>query len=203
MKNVAILVICLIISPFVDAQIIKDIDEISPFYEEFSSIKKVEEWAFINIKGEKIIDFRSDLFASKTEENSIAYPLFSNGRCLNRKLKDGVYYFGYIDKNGNQIISHQYLNATNFENGYAIVIALEKEVIGFNESLGKDVVSYTLKEHIIDTSGAVIKQLDNARNYVKSKYKPGHLPRFYSKFIGPHLIAVQTTDLPKYNIYKF
>jgi len=203
MKNVVILVICFIFSSFGYAQIVTDIDEISPFYEELSAIKKGDQWAFINNKGEKVIDFRSDLVSSKTEDNSTGYPLFREGRCLNKKLEDGVYYYGYIDKNGKQIISHQYLNATNFINGYAIVIYLEKEVIGFNESLGKDVVSYTLKEYIIDTSGVTIKYLDNARNYVKSKYKAENLPRFYSKFIGPHLIAVQTTDALKYNIYNF
>ena len=171
MKNVMILVICFIISSFGYAQIVTDVDEISPYYEELSAIKKGDRWAFINNKGEKIIDFRSDLVSSKTEENSAGYPLFREGRCLTRNLKDGVYYYGYIDKNGKQIISPQYLNATNFVNGYAIVIYLEKEVIGFNESLGKDVVSYTLKEYIIDTSGVTIMYLDNARNYVKSKYK--------------------------------
>ncbi len=203
MKNIMVLVICFIISSFGYAQIVTDVDEISPFYEELSAIKKGDQWAFINNKGEKIIDFRSDLVSSRTEDNSADYPLFKEGRCLNRKLKDGVYYYGYIDKNGKQVISSQYLNATNFKNGYAIVIYLEKEVIGFNESLGKDVVSYTLKEYIIDTSGVTIKYLDNARNYVKSKYKTEDLPRFYSKFIGPHLIAVQTTDVLKYNIYNF
>ncbi len=157
MKNIVILVICFIISSFGYAQIVTDVDEISPFYEELSSIKKGDRWAFINNKGEKIIDFRSDLVSSRTEDNSADYPIFKEGRCLNRKLKDGVYYYGYIDKTGKQVISSQYLNATNFKNGYAIVIYLEKELIGFNESLGKDVVSYTLKEYIIDTSGVTIK----------------------------------------------
>lgn len=185
------------------AQIIKDIDEVSPFHEGLSAIKKADQWAFINNKGVKVIDFRNDLVTSKTEETSKSYPVFRDERCLIRKLIDGVYYFGYIDNNGKEIITPQYLNATNFKSGYAIVIVLEKEVIGFNESLGKNVVSYTLKEYIIDTSGITVKHLDNARNYVKSKYKDNKLPSFYSKFIGPHLIAVQTTDALKYNIYKF
>lgn len=185
------------------AQIIKDIDEVSPFHEGLSAIKKADQWAFINNKGVKVIDFRNDLVTSKTEETSKSYPVFRDERCLIRKLIDGVYHFGYIDNNGKEIITPQYLNATNFKSGYAIVIVLEKEVIGFNESLGKNVVSYTLKEYIIDTSGITVKHLDNARNYVKSKYKDNKLPSFYSKFIGPHLIAVQTTDALKYNIYKF
>lgn len=203
MKNIAILIICFIVHSFGYAQIIRDIDKISPYYEEFSAIKKGDQWAFINENGEKVIDFRDDLVSSKTEEVSIGYPVFQDGRCLIRKLNDGAYYYGYIDKNGKQIIAPKYLNATNFENGFAIVITLEKEVIGFNKSLGKNVVAYTLKEFIIDTSGKIIKKLDNDRNYVKSKYKTDNQPRFYSKFIGPHLIAVQTTDALKYNIYKF
>jgi len=203
MKNVIILFICLIIHSFGYTQIIKDLDEISPFHEELSAIKKGGDWAFINAEGIKAINFRNDLVFGKTEEIDFGYPFFSDGRCLNRELKDGAYYYGYIDKNGKQVISPRYLNATNFENGYAIVITLEKEIIGYNESLGKNVVSYTLREYIIDTSGKTIKELDNARNYVKSKYNTKNVPRFYSKFIAPHLIAVQTTDAKKYNIYKF
>ncbi len=203
MKNVIILVICFLMHSFAHAQIMKDIDEIAPFHEGLSAIKKGDQWAFINIKGTKVIDFRNDLVSSRIEKNGIGYPLFRNGRCLIKKLNNGVYYYGYIDQNGKEIIPPQYLNATNFKNDYAIVITLEKEIIGFNESLGKNVVSYTLKEYIIDTSGVTIKHLDNARNYVKSKYKGNKLPSFYSKFIGPHLIAVQTTDALKYNIYEF
>ncbi len=205
MKNLVILVICLIIHSFGFSQIITDVEEISPFYEELSAVKQGTQWAFINKEGVKVIDFRDDLVSSKNETGIVSdtYPVFRGGRCLIRKLIDGVYLYGFIDENGREIIAPQYLNATNFKDGYAIVMNAEKEVIGFNAALGKDVVSNTLKEYIINTSGEVVLSLDNARNYVKSKDKTKGPPAFYSKFIAPHLIAVKTTDELKYNIYKF
>lgn len=203
MKNLVVLIICLVMQLFGYAQIIEKVDDISPFCEEFSAIKKGNQWAFINSKGEKVIDFRDDLVCCKYKTGIISdtYPVFSEGRCLIRNLIDGVYYYGYIDKNGKEIIEPQYLNASNFKDGYAIVIIVEKEIVGFNKVLGRNVVSNTLKEYIIDTSGKTIKLLDNARNYVKSKNKTP--PIFYSKFLAPHLIAVKTTDEQKWNIYKF
>ena len=203
MKNLVVLIICFVIQSFVYAQIIENVDDISPFYEEFSAIKKGDQWAFINSKGVKVIDFRDDLVCCKNETGIISdtYPVFSEGRCLIRNLIDGVYYYGYIDKNGKEIIEPQYLNASNFKDGYATIIIVEKEIVGFNKVLGRNVVSNTLKEYIIDTSGKKIKYLDNARNYVKSKDKTP--PIFYSKFIAPHLIAVKTTDEKKWNIYEF
>ncbi len=203
MKNLVVLIICLAMQSFGYAQIIENVDDISPFYEEFSAIKKGDQWAFINRKGIKVIDFRDDLVCCKYETGIISdtYPVFSEGMCLIRKLIEGVYHYGYIDKNGNEIIAPQYINASNFKDGYAVVITVEKEIVGFNKVLGKNVVSNTLKEYIIDTSGKTIKLLDNARNYIKSKDKTP--PFFYSKFIAPHLIAVKTTDEKKWNIYEF
>ena len=46
-------------------------------------------------------------------------------------MKEGKY--GYIDKTGTIVIAPQFLNATNFENGHALIIAPSKEVIGFNK----------------------------------------------------------------------
>lgn len=203
MKNLVILIVFLVIHSFGYTQIIINVDDISPFYEEFSAIKKGNQWAFINSKGVKVIDFRDNLVCCKNGTGIISdtYPVFSGGRCLIRKLINGVYNYGYIDKNGNEVITPQYLNASNFKDGYAIVITVEKEIVGFNKVLGKNVITNTLKEYIIDTSGKKVKYLDNARNYIKSKDKTP--PVFYSRIIAPHLIAVKTTDEQKWNIYKF
>ena len=51
-----------------------------------------------------------------------------------------IFYYGYIDITGKEIIPPQFLNATNFVDGYAIIIAPSNEIIGFNEILKKDIV---------------------------------------------------------------
>jgi hypothetical protein len=209
MKNLVFLVSYFIIYFVGYTQVIKDIDKITPFHEDLAAIRKNNQWAFINIDGEKVIGFRNDLvsttdehFLDKNGITTIAYPLFKDERCLIKKNIDGVNYYGYIDKSGKEIISAQYLNATNFNNGYAIVIKFAKNIVGNNDVLGKQIVSYKLEEYIIDTSGNLIKYLDNARNSIPSKIKNKIPPSFYSKFIGPHLIAIKTKD-QKWNIYEF
>ena len=191
------------------AQIIRGVDEVTPYHEDLAAIKKGNQWAFINKEGLKVIDFRDDLVSTIDEHfldekgiSSVSYPLFKEGRCLIKKIIDRVYYYGYIDNNGKEIIAPQYVNATNFMNGYAIIIKFATIVLGENEALDKRVVSYKLEEYVIDTSGKLIKYLDNARNSIPSNLKNNIPPEFESKFIAPHLIAVKTKD-QKWDIYEF
>lgn len=152
MKNTFLFVSCLVLLSFTTkAQIIADIDIITPFYEEFAAIKKESKWAFINPKGEIVIDYRDDLVTTKIDEQS--YPLFKEGKCMIRKNIEGVYYYGYINTGGKVIIEPQYINATNFNQGHAIVLKLEKEKLGENKILGKNVVAYTYNEIVIDAVG--------------------------------------------------
>lgn len=201
MKNLIIIFICFQLHFVSFAQIFNDVDEVTPFQEDLTAVKKGNEWGFIDKKGTLVIDFRSDLVLTNSNPNkeiTSSYPVFKNGRCLIKKLIDNTYFFGFIDKKGNEIIEPIYLNATNFKNGYAIVILPSKDVIGYNEVLKKDIVSSKIEEFIINPSGEVVKYLENPRKNITSKTPPV----FYSKFIAPNLIAVKKKD-QKWDIYKF
>ena len=209
MRSTTIFIIFIIFCSQGIAQIIRGVDEVTPYHEDLAAIKKENQWAFINKEGLKVIDFRDDLVSTIDEHfldekgiSSVSYPLFKEGRCLIKKIIDGVYYYGYIDNNGKEIIAPQYVNATNFMNGYAIIIKFATIVLGENEALDKRVVSYKLEEYVIDTSGKLIKYLDNARNSIPSNLKNNIPPEFESKFIAPHLIAVKSKD-QKWDIYEF
>ncbi len=209
MRTAIIFILFIIFCSYGMAQIIRGVDEVTPYHEDLAAIKKENQWAFVNKEGLKVIDFRDDLVSTIDEhfqdENgigSVSYPLFKEGRCLIKKLIDGVYYYGYIDNNGKEIIVPQYVNATNFTNGYAIIIKFATIVLGENEALNKRVVSYKLEEYVIDTSGKLIKYIDNARNSIPSNLKNNTPPEFESKFIAPHLIAVKAKD-QKWDIYEF
>ena len=209
MRSTTIFIIFIIFCSQGIAQIIRGVDEVTPYHEDLAAIKKENQWAFINKEGLKVIDFRDDLVSTIDEHfldekgiSSVSYPLFKEGRCLIKKIIDRVYYYGYIDNNGKEIIAPQYVNATNFMNGYAIIIKFATIVLGENEALDKRVVSYKLEEYVIDTSGKLIKYLDNARNSIPSNLKNNIPPEFESKFIAPHLIAVKSKD-QKWDIYEF
>jgi len=140
------------------AQPIENIDFISPFNEDVAAIKKGNLWAFIDTNGTMIIDFRPDLVSTKMEKDE--YPIFKNNRCLISQKKDGITYFGYIDKTGKTVIEPQFLNATNFENNKAVVLKLEEEFIGDNTILDKKVISYKYFEVVIDDQGKTKNYLD-------------------------------------------
>lgn len=197
MKNLLIIILCCYFNQVLISQNLKEIDFISPFSEDLAAIQKNNQWAFINGAGDIVIEFRDDLVA--TEGASIEYPIFKEDRCMIKKLIDDNFYYGYIDENGNSVIKPQFLNVTNFNNGYAIIIKHNKTSVG-NNVLSKKIVSYKLEEYIIDTSGKIIKYLDNARSYnpsLKSRKRP---PSFQSKFIGSKLIAVKNKN-EKWDIY--
>lgn len=201
MKNFIIILICLQLHFVSFAQIFNDIDEATPFQGDIAAVKKGNQWGFIDKNGTLVIDFRSDFVLTNIEPTKgiiSSYPVFKNDRCLIKKLIDKTYFFGFIDKNGNEIIEPIYLNATNFENGYAIVILASKDIIGYNEVLKKNIISSKIEEFIINPLGEIIKYLENPRTNNSTK-KP---PVFYSKFIAPNLIAVKKKD-QKWDIYKY
>lgn len=210
MKNLIIIFICLLQFTFVKAQILENLDEIAPFHEELAAIRKDKQWAFINKSGEIVIDYRDDIVSSVIENESdvvtgklMSYPRFQEGKCLFRKLDgDGIYHYGYIDTGGREVIAPGFVNATNFQNGKAIVVKFEIIPIGSNQLLEKNVVSYRLEEFVIDNNGNIIMTLFNFRKTVPKKIKGEEPPTIHSKFVGPNLVADQLEN-GKWEIHTF
>jgi hypothetical protein len=158
---------CIILMlPFLGlSQTLENLDFISPFHEDLAAVQKDGQWAFIDKEGTIIIDYRSDLVETQTDNG--LYPFFSDGRCLIEVEKDGISYFGYIDSSGNQVIDPQFLNAKNFKDGKAIVLQLIKEVAGENKALGKRVVYYKYFEVLINKQGDLEAYLsENPQNII-------------------------------------
>ncbi|WP_117883108.1 WG repeat-containing protein [Aureibaculum luteum] len=204
MKNLIVLVLCFSVNQILFSQNLKDIDLVSPFNEDLAAVQKNEQWAFINKKGEKEIDFRDGVVATEinSEDPSIKYPIFKEGKCIIKKLIDNTYYYGYMDNKGNTIIEPQFLNVTNFKEGFAIIMKIDTTTIGKNNILSKNVVSYNLEEYVIDDSGKIIKYLDNGRGYNDAMKSNSLPPSFHSKIIASRLIAVKNKN-EKWNLYSW
>ena len=200
MKKLIILLVCLNLHQLVFSQVLEEVDALYPFQDELAAVKKGDQWAFINKEGAIVIDFRDDLVSSK--KDSDYYPMFVEGKCLVKNMIDGEYRFGYINKEGAIIIKPQYLNATNFIDGYAMVIKLDTSKMGSNNALGKRMINSKLEEYIIDASGKIVKFLDNSRGYIPSTTDTTQVPKFISKFIAPRLAAVKKSN-GKWDVYKF
>jgi hypothetical protein len=202
MKKAVILLLVIAISPFFGyAQSIENVDYISPYHNGLAAIKKDGQWAFINNTGDVVVNYRTDLVLTKSNDGS--YPVFNDDRCLIEEKKNGISYFGYIDATGKTIIEPQFLNAANFNNGNALALELIREDVAKNIALDKNIVYYKYFEVIINSNGEVMHYLNPSgvnvvldRDFLK---KP---PKITSKRISDNLYAVRNKN-KKWTILHF
>lgn len=188
-----LLIIFLLLPVFSLAQTIEELDFIAPLHDGIAAVKKENSWGFINGKGNVIIDFRDDLVL--TETDGYKYPIFKNNRCLISEVKNGIMYFGYIDKSGKTVIETKFLNAMNFDTTKTLALHVMKETLGNNEVLGKNVVNYRYYEVTIDINGTIENYLNpKGTNIVLDKKFIRTIPNITSKQISDNLYAVKTEN---------
>ena len=168
-------------------------DYIAPFHDGKAAVQKGNEWGFINDKGELIVSFRSDLVPTE-EDGVMAYPRFDSGRALITKVVEGIRHYGYIDMMGSVVVEPVFINASVFRNGHAIVLKVNKQTLGRNEVLGKDVVSYSYNEVVIDVDGEVVTFLRGPINLQYDKEFLKENPEVMSYFVNDLLVATQRED---------
>lgn len=202
MKNkIVTMIVSLLISTTLFGQDLTNLDFISPFHDGLAAVRSGEQWGFINESGDLVVDFRNDLVIGAecpmkgcTKDMETNYPIFNNGRSLIQEVKDGITHYGYINTNGKIVIEPSFINATHFNEKGAIVLKVIKENLGRNEILGKNVISYSYNEVIIDKEGNTAFYLRGPFNLVYSKEKLKSPPKILSKFLNPELIAVQSDN---------
>jgi len=191
MKKVIFILALLVLIPVSSfAQTIENIDYVSSFNDGLAAIKNDSQWAFINNDGDIVVSYRNDLVTTKSSDGD--YPIFKDGRCLIVNEKDGISYFGYINTSGETVIEPQFLNALNFDNNLAIVLKLEKDIVGRNTALDKNVVYYKYFEVTIDTDGNVKDYLTQKGNNIvlDKKFLPNP-PEFSTRLISDNLVAIK------------
>ena len=201
MKKAIMLLIAILLIPVSGyTQIIENIEFISPFNNEVAAIKKDGQWAFINFDGNLVVNYRNDLISTETDDGS--YPIFYNNRCIIAKEKDGISYFGYIDKTGKTVIEPQFLNATNFIDDIAIALQLVKQEIGKNQILDKNIVYYKYFNVTIDTKGAIQNYINpEGVNVTLDKKFLSKPPIINSKLISKNLVSIKNNN-KKLNIIR-
>ncbi|MDG1730375.1 MAG: WG repeat-containing protein [Algibacter sp.] len=183
------LITLLLIPVFAITQTLEELDFIAPFNAGVAAIEKDNSWGFINDKGAIIIAFRDDLVLTETDYGK--YPIFHNNRCLISEKKDGILYYGYIDKKGKKVIDTKFLNATNFNNNVALALKIISKTIGTNNILDKPVVINKYFEVTIDTTGSVKDYLNpKGINVVLDKKFLNKPPKITSKLLSDELVAI-------------
>lgn len=202
MKTLILFVLSFFICTTINSQLIQNLDHVGDYNEGLSAIKKGEQWAFMDENGNIVIDYRNDLASFIDEDGQIVPPMFHNDRALIMKTVDNVKVYGYIDTSGKEVIKCEFVSATPFSNGYAIVMIYYKEVVGKNKLLGKDVVNYQTEEFVIDINGKAMTPRLNKRIFAPQKMKSGEQPELSIKFIGERIITVETEN-QKRDVYSF
>ena len=180
------------------SQVIENVDYVSPEKDGIIAIKKGEKWSFIDTEANTLIDFRSDMVVMSNSDGD--YPIIDSDRCLIKKKVDDQFYYGFIDKSGKTVIEPQFLYATSFKDGKAIILKKITEKMGENKVLGKNVISTQLEEYVIDTSGKTIKFL-SSRNYIPKRVGAKSQLKINSKFITNNLIGVKERN-NKWTLHK-
>jgi hypothetical protein len=193
----ALAIIVFLWMPFITfSQVLEDLDIIAPYNEGLAAVKKGDQWGFIDEKGNLVIDFRDDLvwnekaIETNTDITGIRYPLFKNGRCLIRELlkDEEIYVYGFMDTSGNTVIKPEYLNVTQFDQGYAIGILMTKTLRGKNE-FQLDIFQYRFSEVILNTSGEVMR-LITLRDHIQMSKKRYTLPDLRARLVNPELLMI-------------
>ena len=187
MKNVLLVMLSyLVLSGSLLSQQLTDLDFVSPFHDGVAAVKKGDQWGFIDSQGTLTVDFRDDLVIAEDKE----YPIFSNKRCLIKKMKEEIAHFGFIDTRGNEVIPPEFLNATQFKDDRAVVIKIYKESLGRNEILDKNVILHRFNEEIIDPNGKAIAVLRGPFNLLYTKEKLRKPPKIQSRLLNEDFAVV-------------
>ncbi|NER16275.1 WG repeat-containing protein [Spongiivirga citrea] len=202
MKSTLILLFFAIMPFLAFSQDIVAYEAIGELSEDLIAVKKNSSWGFIDSNNKVIINFKDNIVSENYwMDNEKKYPLFKNGLCIIVEYKDDIPYYGYINKTGTIVIKPQFLNVSNFNNGYALATVINKRVKGVNQYLNKEIISYDFFEAIIDTKGGIVKVLRDIP-YLYMRPKDYEKPYSNSRFIGENMLAVQN-KASKWEIVSF
>lgn len=200
MRSLTLFALLTFVSLSICGQELKDIDQVAPFSEGLAAVRVGNQWGFINENGDLVIDFRDDLvwnkFADTDREDieGIRYPEFKDGLCMIREIleEEEIYVYGFIDKTGATKIKPEYLNVTEFDQGYAIGILMTKTFRGKN-NFQLNIYDYKFSEVILDQKGDIMRLLAKRDNILMSKRRY-ELPDLRARLLSRTLVAVKKGD---------
>ena len=169
MKNALLIIAVLLTLPYagntqsiktLNKPIMEGLDEVTPFHDGLAAVRKDSQWGFIDMDGTLVIDFRDDLVWNEGAApeaygvHAVPYPRFQDGRCMFQAAgDDDIPVYGFIDREGKTVIAPEYLNLTEFKDGYAVGIFVKKTFRGKNK-FQLNIFDYSFMEAVLNPEGA-------------------------------------------------
>ncbi|WP_165748483.1 WG repeat-containing protein [Cellulophaga sp. Z1A5H] len=175
---------------------VSGLDQIGSFSEGLAAVKKGNEWGFIDEDGKLVIGFRGDVVWNTTPNTAklgiegLSYPQFKNGLCLIKVVKeDGITRYGFMNKKGTIVIPAEFLNVSQFNDGYAVGIYESKTLRGKNPFQLR-IYQYDFTEVVVNTAGEMLWPIQERQGIVMSK-KLYELPEIHAAMISKKLLMVK------------
>jgi len=177
--------------------ILADLDQVTPFQEGMAAVRRGNQWGFIDTVGNLVIDFRDDLVWNENPDAkdrgvlAVPYPRFRDGRCMFQALgDDDIPVYGFIDQEGKTVIPAEYLNLTEFQDGYAVGILVRKTFRGQNR-FQLNIFEYSFMEGVLNPEGEMAWPIAERENILMQKRRY-EMPGLTASLMGNELLAVET-----------
>ena len=155
--------------------LMEGLDEVTPYHDGLAAVRKGAQWGFIDMDGNLVIDFRGDLVWKENADpkaygvNAVPYPRFQDGRCMFEAAgDDDIPVYGFIDREGKTIIAPEYLNLTEFRDGYAVGIFVKKTFRGKNK-FQLNIFDYYFMEAVINQKVEIVFPNGELKNIIIKK----------------------------------
>ena len=177
--------------------ILDGLDEVTPYNEGLAAVRKGTQWGFIDRDGNLVIDFRNDLVWEQQPDpeargvRAIPYPRFRDGRCMIRaEGDDQIPVYGFINREGKTVIKPEYLNLSEFKDGYAVGIFVKKTFRGKN-NFQWNIYDYSFTEGVLNPEGEMVWPIGDRENILMQKRRY-EMPFLTARTLGNGLLAVET-----------
>jgi len=206
MKRVFLILTLLLAMPFsgntqsiktLNKPIMEGLDEVTPFHDGLAAVRKGSQWGFIDMDGTLVIDFRDDLVWKEGAApeaygvQAVPYPHFQDGRCMFQAAgDDDIPVYGFIDREGKTVIAPEYLNLTEFKDGYAVGIFVKKTFRGKNK-FQLNIFDYSFMEAVLNPEGEIVWPIGERQNILMQKRRY-EMPALNARITGNGLLVVKT-----------
>ena len=177
--------------------IMEGLDEVTPYHDGLAAVRKGSQWGFIDPDGNLVIDFRNDLVwkgdaaPGDSGVDAIPYPRFRDGRCMfEAKGDDDIPVYGFIDRTGKIAIAPEYLNLTEFTDGYAVGVFVKKTFRGKNK-FQLNIFDYSFMEGVLNPEGEMVWPIGERQN-ILMQLRRYEMPSLTARITGNGLLVVES-----------